>query len=217
MRLRPSGTQGPVATSVQSFKTYQQEQAWTWEHLALTRARPVAGNPDLQQEIEDFRVALLVRPSDAQAIKRDVQDMRARIAEAKTPEGQFDAKIGAGRLQDIELTAQTAALLTGCPDRSVSAALNAGVAFGWLDAAQSAALMHAYEVSWRVQTASKLLSEKPLDPDAIGAGGRSFLARETECDDISAVETLLTQSTRRAAEVIETLLGGQERKAKDGG
>ncbi|NQY60816.1 glutamine-synthetase adenylyltransferase [Cognatishimia sp.] len=217
MRLRPSGTQGPVATSVQSFKTYQQEQAWTWEHLALTRARPVAGNPDLQQEIEDFRIALLVRPSDAQAIKRDVQDMRARIAEAKTPEGQFDAKIGAGRLQDIELTAQTAALLTGCPDRSVSAALNAGVAFGWLDAAQSAALMHAYEVSWRVQTASKLLSEKPLDPDAIGAGGRSFLARETECDDISAVETLLTQSTRRAAEVIETLLGGQERKAKDGG
>ena len=217
MRLRPSGTQGPVATSVQSFKSYQQEQAWTWEHLALTRARPVAGNPDLQQEIEDFRIDLLARPSDARAVKSDVADMRARIAEAKSPAGLYDAKIGAGRLQDIELTAQTAALLAGSPDRTVATALNAGVAIGWLDAAECAALTEAYDVCWRVQTAGKLLSEKPLDPDAIGAGGRSFLAREMGCDDITSVENLLSRSTSGAAEVIETLLGAHERKANDGG
>ena len=45
MRLRPSGRQGPVATSIQSFCSYQEDEAWTWEHLALTRARPLAGTP----------------------------------------------------------------------------------------------------------------------------------------------------------------------------
>jgi glutamate-ammonia-ligase adenylyltransferase len=202
---------------VQSFKTYQQEQAWTWEHLALTRARPVAGHATLQQEIEGFRANLLAKESDPEGIKADVADMRARIAEAKSPEGRFDAKIGAGRLQDIELTAQTAALLAGSPDRKISTALEAGVAIGWLDAAQSKALGAAYDVCWRIQTAGKLLSEKPLDPEAIGAGGRSFLARETGCDDIRALETLFKDRTARAAEIIETLLGAHERTKNDDG
>ena len=216
MRLRPSGTQGPVATSIQSFKSYQQEQAWTWEHLALTRACPVAGNPDLQQEIEDFRIDLLARTAQAEKIKSDVAEMRKRIAEAKSPDGVFDAKIGAGRLQDIELTSQTAALLAGSPDRSVAVALKAGVAIGWLDAAQCVALTEAYDVCWRIQTASKLLSEKPLDPDAIGAGGRSFLARETDCNDIVTLEELFSQRTHRAAEVIAAVLGDGEKDGKDG-
>ena len=101
MRLRPSGTQGPVATSLASFKNYQENEAWTWEHLALTRARPVAGHADLMNEVEAFRREVLAMPRDEAKIRADVADMRAKIAAAKSPASIWDAKIGAGRLQDI--------------------------------------------------------------------------------------------------------------------
>ena len=61
MRLRPSGRQGPVATAFEAFKTYQNEEAWTWEHLALTRARAVTGDGGLAQKVEAFRLELLAR------------------------------------------------------------------------------------------------------------------------------------------------------------
>jgi glutamate-ammonia-ligase adenylyltransferase len=80
MRLRPSGRQGPVATSIASFETYQREEAWTWEHLALTRARPVAGDPALRDRIESFRRGILAAPRDRARILADTAEMRARLA-----------------------------------------------------------------------------------------------------------------------------------------
>ncbi|WP_372885235.1 glutamine-synthetase adenylyltransferase [Shimia sp.] len=206
MRLRPSGTQGPVATSVASFRDYQRTQAWTWEHLALTRARPVAGEGALMAEIEAFRQALLARPSDAAAMRRDVTEMRARIAAAKAPHSIWDAKIGAGRLQDIELTAQAAALMAGSPGRSVAAGLAAGVAIGWLDAADCAALQQDYGLFWKVQVASKLLSEQEMSPEAIGAGGAAFLLRETGEATLDALAASLERAAARAEGLIEASL-----------
>ncbi|MBC7736069.1 MAG: glutamine-synthetase adenylyltransferase, partial [Candidatus Saccharibacteria bacterium] len=83
MRLRPSGRQGPVATSVQSFRAYQMDEAWTWEHLALTRARVLAGDTGLAAEVEALRLAVLVAKSSGPTVVRDVADMRARLAEAR--------------------------------------------------------------------------------------------------------------------------------------
>ena len=117
MRLRPSGRQGPVATSLDSFKSYQSEEAWTWEHLALTRARPIAGDTGLTTEIEAFRQDLLARPKDAAKIIQDTAGMRARLSEAKPAAGGMDVKTGPGRLQDIELFAEAATLLSGAPAR----------------------------------------------------------------------------------------------------
>ncbi|MGR3839299.1 MAG: glutamine-synthetase adenylyltransferase [Cognatishimia sp.] len=206
MRLRPSGTQGPVATSWQSFTSYQQEQAWTWEHLALTRARAIAGTESLIADVEGFRAELLAYPSDAPKIKADVQEMRDRIASAKSPDGPLDAKIGAGRMQDIELLSQAAALVGGSAKRSVSEGFQSGVAIGWLDAASCTDLEEAYRLCWRIQVASKLLSENPLDPETIGAGGQSFLARETEVNDMAALQSALRDKTQRAAAIISRVL-----------
>jgi [glutamine synthetase] adenylyltransferase / [glutamine synthetase]-adenylyl-L-tyrosine phosphorylase len=110
MRLRPSGRQGPVATSLPAFQSYQQDEAWTWEHLALTRARPIAGDAGLAADVEAFRRALLAAKAQGAQVAQDVADMRARISGAKPPQGDWDAKIGPGRLQDVELVAQMLAL-----------------------------------------------------------------------------------------------------------
>ncbi|WP_299424539.1 glutamine-synthetase adenylyltransferase [uncultured Shimia sp.] len=206
MRLRPSGTQGPVATSLASFKNYQRDEAWTWEHLALTRARPVTGAPELMAEVEGFRQEVLAAERDKAAIGKDVQEMRARIAAAKAPDGPWDAKIGAGRLQDIELLSQTGALLAGSARRTVAQGLQAGVAIGWLSASDASDLASTYRLCWQVQLASKLLSGSTIVPDEIGEGGRAFLLRETGADDIESVVDTLTEATQKAAETVTTAL-----------
>ncbi|MEL6315841.1 MAG: glutamine-synthetase adenylyltransferase, partial [Pseudomonadota bacterium] len=96
MRLRPSGNQGPVATSWAAFQSYQQDEAWVWEHLALTRARVVAGPAELSRDVEAFRANLLSLKGDPARVLSGVVDMRTRIAEAKSPASGCDTKLGAG-------------------------------------------------------------------------------------------------------------------------
>jgi len=97
MRLRPSGRQGPVAPSWAAFRDHQQTAAWTWEHLALTRARPIAGEASLGEDIEAFRRSLLAAKGQGGAVRRDVADMRARLGAAKPGQGAWEAKLGPGR------------------------------------------------------------------------------------------------------------------------
>jgi glutamate-ammonia-ligase adenylyltransferase len=206
MRLRPSGTQGPVAVSLTSFHDYQTSEAWTWEHLALTRARPVAGETDVAVAVEQVRAQVLALPQDAVRVLGDVAEMRDRIAAAKAPAGVWDAKIGPGRLQDIELTAQAGALLTHHTGQSVHGAISAAVAAGLLNAAEGTALTDAYDLCWKVQMVSKLLTDKPLDPDEIGEGGRGMLLRETGFDSVTALQAELETTTAKAGDVISTVL-----------
>lgn len=206
MRLRPSGTQGPVATSVASFMDYQQNQAWTWEHLALTRARPVAGVADLMDEIEAFRRKLIASPSAESKVREDLLDMRARIAEAKAPEGLWDAKIGAGRLQDIELIAQAAVLLAGGATRDVAESLQNGVSIKWITEKEFMVLSESYALHRTLQAATRLLGERALDPDAIGAGGVAFILREVGAESFEVLQANLNQTAQRAGETIERVL-----------
>ena len=113
MRLRPSGRSGPVATSLAAFRRYQAEEAWTWEHLALTRARVVAGPADLGEEVAAAIAAVLAHPHDAAKVLADAADMRRRLAEAHEAAAAdpWEVKLGPGRMMDIELLAQTGALL----------------------------------------------------------------------------------------------------------
>ncbi|MDC0737366.1 glutamine-synthetase adenylyltransferase [Cognatishimia sp. SS12] len=206
MRLRPSGTQGPVATSLASFQDYQKNQAWTWEHLALTRARAVTGAADLMEEVEAFRAQLLAQPSDEAKLRADVRDMRAKIASAKSSAGPLDAKIGAGRLQDIELTAQAAALMAGCADCDIRAALDAGAACGWLSGDEADTLKTVYDQYLTLQIATRLLGSSAPDPKDLGAGGCAFLQRVLHAPSLSALEALLSDAAAKASAVIEAAL-----------
>ncbi len=206
MRLRPSGRQGPVATSFDAFRDYQLTQAWTWEHLAMTRARVVAGPAPLAAGFETFRQDLLVAKGRGAAVLADVAAMRARIADAKSPQGAWDVKIGPGRLQDIELFAQAAALRAGHPARDVAAQLVAGVADGWLDAADARAVSDASGLFWQVQAAARLLTGGPLDPDALGEGGRRFVLRETGFDQMDMLLATMVAKAHAAEAVISRML-----------
>jgi len=215
MRLRPSGRQGPVATGWDSFRSYQRNEAWTWEHLALTRARPVAGDPGVAQDVERFRAELLEEKSGGPAIRADVRDMRARIAGAKSPGGPLEAKIGPGRLQDIELTAQSMALLAGEPARRLQPQLAAGVAAGLLNDADRAALVAAAGFFWSLQSAGRLLSGDALDPDTLGEGGRQFVLSQTKMADMTALATRAEDLAGRAAAIIDRYL--DEGETRDDG
>ncbi|QGX98215.1 bifunctional [glutamine synthetase] adenylyltransferase/[glutamine synthetase]-adenylyl-L-tyrosine phosphorylase [Roseovarius faecimaris] len=206
MRLRPSGNQGPVATSWQSFQEYQNNEAWVWEHLALTRARAIAGQADLARDIEDFRCALLARPRDAADTLKDVEEMRARLEAAKPMQGPLDARRGPGRMQEIELVAQAGCLLAGEARRDVVEALAAAAGVGWLTAAERDALTRAYHLCWQVVQASRLLGEAPLEVSQLGAGAAAFVLRETGFDSITALEEGLSRACAEAAEVVRTVL-----------
>ena len=206
MRLRPSGRQGPVATALTAFQTYQRGEAWTWEHLALTRARVIAGDPGLGAEVEAFRTDLLEEKSQAPDIRADVAGMRARIAAAKPGQGDWDAKIGPGRLQDIELAAQMLALQSGAVARDTAAQIAAGVGKGLLDAAEGGAVQAAARLFWQVQAASRLLSGGVLVPDDLGEGGRRFMLRETGHRTMDQLQAAMAGHAGAAQKVIDGLL-----------
>jgi glutamate-ammonia-ligase adenylyltransferase len=213
MRLRPSGNQGPVATSWASFQTYQQEQAWVWEHLALTRAHVVAGPDALAEDVEAFLCELLQQKGDAAIVLREVAQMRARIKSAKASGGPWDTKLGDGRMQEIELVAQAGCLLAGRPERSVEAGLAAGVAAGWLTDAEEITLGAAYALCWKVTQAARLLGDKPIDEDVLGAGAKAFVLRQTAQENMADLREELQRRTADAAIVIDAAL---KRGTEDG-
>ncbi|WP_425079038.1 glutamine-synthetase adenylyltransferase [Ruegeria denitrificans] len=210
MRLRPSGNQGPVATSWASFVNYQRNEAWVWEHLALTRAHVVAGDVGLAEEIEAFRTEFLSHPRDRDKVLRDVAEMRSRLAAAKAPAGIWDAKNGPGRLMDIELMAETGALLAGFAQRDVSSGLDGAVAAGLLDVAQAQSLKDCYDLCWSVQCAARLLSGKAIEADKIGEGGTAFLCRATGFEQVEALQAALLESYTTAADLIGGVIKGEE-------
>ncbi|HEB79752.1 MAG TPA: glutamine-synthetase adenylyltransferase, partial [Rhodospirillales bacterium] len=106
MRLRPSGKAGPIASSYEAFEQYQRESAWTWEHMALTRARVIAGPAALREKVEAVIRETLTRPRDADKLLGDVAGMRARMDEERRAESIWEVKHLRGGLVDIEFIAQ---------------------------------------------------------------------------------------------------------------
>ncbi|HEC14515.1 MAG TPA: glutamine-synthetase adenylyltransferase, partial [Rhodospirillales bacterium] len=106
MRLRPSGNAGPIASSMDSFRRYHQEQAWTWEHMALTRARVITGPGDLKRAVTGVIRDALTRGRDGQTLVRDVAHMRARMDAEHHTDSLWDVKHLRGGLVDIEFIAQ---------------------------------------------------------------------------------------------------------------
>jgi [glutamine synthetase] adenylyltransferase / [glutamine synthetase]-adenylyl-L-tyrosine phosphorylase len=215
MRLRPSGRAGPVATSLHSFTTYQETEAWTWEHLALTRARVLAGEPSLAADVETFRRALLARKGQGARVKPDVAEMRARLAAAKPAQGAYDAKNGPGRIMDIELAAQTTALIAASPARSVERQL-ASAAGRIMPDSDMQALTSAYRLLWRLHSAARLLSDRALEWESLGEGGRAFVLRETGTADAGALETALARAVSEAEAAVTRLVGTADGETGDG-
>lgn len=111
MRLRPSGSKGPVAVSLAAFRRYHAEEAWTWERMALTRARVIAGPPALRRKVEAAIREALLRPDAAGKAIPDAVAMRARMLRDLPPDGPWDVKLGRGGLVEVEFIAQALQLV----------------------------------------------------------------------------------------------------------
>jgi len=124
MRLRPSGNSGPVATRFDGFGDYQRNEAWTWEHMALTRARLIAGEIDLMARVKGVIREVLCRPRDPVAISRDVAAMRQRMVKQAGAgnSNPWELKMVRGGLLDIEFIAQFLQLAHASDDSAVLAA-----------------------------------------------------------------------------------------------
>lgn len=112
MRLRPNGQSGLLVADVSGFEEYQRQDAWTWEHQALVRARCVAGDQGLSQQIQSIRQQIMAQKRDLTILAKDVSDMRAKMREQlnKSTAELFDLKQGHGGITDIEFMVQYAAL-----------------------------------------------------------------------------------------------------------
>lgn len=124
MRLRPSGASGLLVSSLSAYARYQEDEAWTWEHQALVRARPLVGCPQLSEAFAQVRADVLGRPRDLDALRREVGEMRQKMRDslgtrataagtaeqAFAAEAAFDLKHDAGGIVDIEFMVQYAAL-----------------------------------------------------------------------------------------------------------
>jgi glutamate-ammonia-ligase adenylyltransferase len=111
-RLRPNGQSGLLVSSLSAFEKYQQGEAWIWEHQALLRARPVAGDPEVCARFEGIRREVLAQPRDPYALREEVRQMRERMRGEldRSSDILFDPKQGAGGIADIEFMVQYAVL-----------------------------------------------------------------------------------------------------------
>ena len=181
-RLRPSGTQGPIAVSFASFRRYQLEQAWTWEHMALTRARPLFGSPPARAELEGIIREALLKPRDPDKLRRDVLDMRAEMATHKQRKGSLDAKLSRGGLVDLEFLTHYQQLRHGTGlhpglEVAVAALVGAGLV--------PAGLIAARETLARLLVAGRLLAPESEPPFP---AARTVLAKACRFDDWPALE-----------------------------
>jgi glutamate-ammonia-ligase adenylyltransferase len=198
MRLRPTGNKGPVAVSLKSFADYHASESWTWEHLALTRARLVAGPDDLRGRVEDQIRRRLTERRPAADILRDARQMRARMAETFPGKNPFDLKHAPGGLVDIEFIAQALQLVhaqhdPGVLDTNTEAALHKLGAAGVLSEDD----MHGLVAAARLQHALTQVLRIALDetPDIAEAtpGLKALLTRAAEMGNFTQLQARLAQ------------------------
>ena len=196
LRLRPSGQQGPLATSFASFVDYQNTAAWTWEHMALTRARVVSGPAQLRAKIESAIAAVLSKPRDRAAIAKDVHDMRLRIEAEKGTTDIWDLKQVRGGLVDLEFIAQYLQLVHASQSAAV---LNTNTAraiaalghFNALNEVDAQTLSDAANLLSNLTGLLRLMSDGPFDPATAPRGLKDQLSRAGQTPSFSALESLL--------------------------
>ena len=205
MRLRPSGRSGPVATQIDGFKSYQEREAWTWEHMALTRARVVSAAPDFSAKIEAAIRDVLCRKRNARTVAADVVEMRAAIAREKGDANVWDLKYAAGALIDIEFIAQYlqlvhAAAMPEILDTSTARTLEKAARLGVLKREDAELLRQAVRLFHDLTQILRLCLPTAFDPKTASAGVLELLARAADLPDFPAlaahVEETQTPSAR---------------------
>ena len=193
MRLRPSGNKGPAAVSLKTFADYHARESWTWEHLALTRARLVAGPESLRARVEAEVVARLTTPREPARILADAREMRAKIAAQYPGHNRWDLKYVPGGLIDIEFLAQSLQLVHAPAhpeilDTNTVAALEKIAAAGLLGDTGARLLVEAAALQQALTQIVRIALDGMLEADQASAGLKTLLARAGGAADFTVLE-----------------------------
>jgi glutamate-ammonia-ligase adenylyltransferase len=211
-RLRPSGNSGPIATHIDAFAVYQAREAWTWEHMALTRARVIAGDEALVKRVRRQIDAVLREKRDRAKLTQDVLEMRAMIHEAKGGEGAWDLKVAPGGLVDIEFVAQYLQLLHGHDSPAIlstetEAALAAAAGAGILPPKEADIVLPALRLWQALTQILRLCVEGPFEPEEAPRGFLKRLAEAGELPDFATLDAHVRATEKAVRESFERLVG----------
>ena len=206
MRLRPSGNAGPIATTLGGWRQYYEQDSWTWEHMALTRARVVTGEPNLKARIEAALRDILCAPRDGDRLLIDVAEMRARIERERPARSIWSVKYLRGGLTDLEFLAQYLMLkhapehpeLLGGSTQEVFAGLARA---GHLEATSARRLIEATRLVRQVQGMLRLTAAPAFDADRGSESLQASLARAAGMADFAALRESLIAGAQEVHEV----------------
>lgn len=212
MRLRPSGNAGPIATSLEAFERYHQDMAWTWEHMALARARLISGPPPLMARIETVIAETLRRPRDPDTLLADVAEMRERMAREHKGASPWDVKHRRGGLVDIEFLGQYLQLKHAHTQPAIlcsgtSCMLKKAVELGLLDAEAGARLVAALRLWTAVLTVLRQTIEGAFIEETASAGLKRCMAETAGAPDFDALKRTMEETAADIFALFEEMIG----------
>ncbi|TMJ23335.1 MAG: bifunctional [glutamine synthetase] adenylyltransferase/[glutamine synthetase]-adenylyl-L-tyrosine phosphorylase, partial [Alphaproteobacteria bacterium] len=212
MRLRPSGRSGPLAAQIDGFSSYQEREAWTWEHMALTRARLVSASDGFGARVESAVHAALCRRRDPEAVTGDVLEMRKGIAAEKGDADRWDLKYAAGGLVDIEFIAQYLQLVHAWEmpdmlDPSTARALEKAWKAGVLATPDAEVLRSAVRLYHDLTQILRLCLPRPFDPATAAPGFISLLARAADVPDFATLDVFLAETQAKVRACFKRIIG----------
>jgi glutamate-ammonia-ligase adenylyltransferase len=214
MRLRPSGRAGPLASRIDSFAEYQLHDAWTWEHMALTRARVVSGTPEFRARIETIIREVLTRSRDRAVIASDVAEMRHAIALEKGEDDIWDIKYAAGGTVDIEFIAQYLQLVHAhaMPEIlnvSTQQVLENALRLGVLPVSAADVLRPAARLYHDLTQILRLCVSGKFKPETAGEDLLRVLTRAGDAPDFSALQAQLRDTQSDVRRVFRSVVEGE--------
>jgi len=212
MRLRPSGQAGPLATQLGSFTSYQENEAWIWEHMALTRARVVSASPAFGARVQDVIQSILRQPRDPAQIADDVVEMRSAIAKEKGDGNPWDLKYAAGGLIDLEFIAQYLQLvhaheLPDILDTSTAGVFDKARQLRLVSVEDAEVLRPAAQFYQDVTQILRLCLAGPFDAKTAGAGLLRLLARAADVPDFVTLNATLLETQANVRRSFVRILG----------
>ena len=208
LRLRPSGNKGPVAVPFEAFGKYQRNEAWVWEHLALTRARGIAGDQMFLQQLEDEVAAIIALKRDRKSVAHDVREMRALIEKEKPPLNIWDFKTMRGGQVDLEFIAQFSLI---CHQNEFVIGRTTGEVLerlpqSFLDISSVGELHHAYRIYTNLSQMMRLCLNDKLDPVDMPPGLADLLQRTVGEPDLGHVESLIAEMANSVGTLFDQVI-----------
>jgi glutamate-ammonia-ligase adenylyltransferase len=211
MRLRPSGRSGPLATQIDGFASYQEREAWTWEHMALTRARVVSASPGFAERVNSVIRSVLCRRRDPRIVAGDVVEMRNAIAAEKGEGNRWDLKHAAGGLMDLEFISQYLQLIHAwrAPDildTSTARVLDKAWKLGLLETPDAEVLRAAGHLYQDLTQILRLCLPQQLDPASAAPGVLGLLARAADLPDFASLDAFIGETQARVRAIFRRIV-----------